>query len=141
VTGINIHSSTPLPLPNQPTASQTLLDTIKSVPNQHLWKSLHLDGDVDCILDGLTERTVVKVHDGSYMEDLDDSACSSGGVIICIRHKRTGTFTTMEWTDSETVSNYQGEVLGAIVASNILHAATSIIGNLIKPMIIACNNI
>jgi hypothetical protein len=27
------------------------------------------------------------------------------------------------------------------VASNILHAATSIIGNLIKPMIIACNNI
>jgi len=103
VTGITIHSSAP------PAHSLTdLLDTIKSLPNQHLWKSLDLDGDGAWILDGLTEGTVVIVHDGdgSYMEDLDDSACSSGGVIICIRRKRTGTFATAEWTDSETASNY-----------------------------------
>jgi hypothetical protein len=82
----------------------------KSLPNQSLWNYLDLDGNGTWILDGLTAGMIVIVH-GLYMDELDDSACLIGGVILHTRPKCTGTFTMAKQMDSATVSNYREELL------------------------------
>jgi hypothetical protein len=61
----------------------TLLAVLRSYPNQSLWRDVDLDGDGEWIIDGLARGSLAIVHDGSFMEHLDETSCSAGGIIFC----------------------------------------------------------
>jgi hypothetical protein len=79
------------------------------------------------------------VHDGSFMEHLDQSCCSAGGIILCRETLRMATFSVAERTDS-SASNYRGEPLGGLLAALILKAASSILSGNAHPAVLACDN-
>ena len=100
---------------------------IRQFPNQSLWENLDLDGDGNWILDSLRIGTLICVHDGSYMELIDRSTCSAAVVLFCTDKRRLGTASCAERTDTETATNYRGELLGGLLISLILKAACSLI--------------
>ena len=103
----------------------TLLAVLRSYPNQSLWRDINLDGDGKWIIDGLARGSLAIVHDGSFMEHLDEMLCSAGRIIFCKVARRIATFSAAERMDNQTASNYRGELLGGLLAALILKAASS----------------
>jgi hypothetical protein len=137
---MSIHSVARLPCRTATPPPSNLRAAIAELPNQSLWSTLNLDGDGEWILDAMVRGTLVIVHDGSYMEELDRSACSAGGVIFCTQVRRMATFSAAERTHHRTASNYRGELLGGLLASLILKAASSLLSAEVRPVYIACDN-
>ena len=88
---VAVHSVALDPIVSEEDRPTTLLATIKSFPNQSLWRYIDLDGDGELIVDGLARGTLAIVHDGSFMEHLDPSVCLAGGIIFCREARRIGT--------------------------------------------------
>eukprot|EP00956_Cyclotella_meneghiniana_P019226 scaffold32771_cov65-Cyclotella_meneghiniana.AAC.3 len=137
---VSIHSVALDPIIPEDDKPTSLLATIRSFPNQSLWQSLDLDGDGEWIIDGLARGSLAIVHDGSFMEHMDDTSCSAGGIIFCKYSRRMATFSAAERTDNYTASNYRGELLGGLLAALILKAASSILSGDAHPAVIACDN-
>ena len=92
-----------------------------------MWKRLNLDGDGAWIVDGLAKGSLVVVHDGSFMENVDRCICSAGGVIFCKESRHMAFFSATERTDESTASNYRGELLGGFMGAMIIWAAAQIL--------------
>jgi hypothetical protein len=137
---VSIHSVALDPIIPEADKPTSLLATIRSFPNQSLWQSLDLDGDGEWIIDGLARGSLAIVHNGSFMEHMDDTSCSAGGIIFCKYNRRIATFSAAERTDNYTASNYRGELLGGLLAALILKAASSILSGDAHPAVIACDN-
>lgn len=137
---VSIHSTAALPLEETTDRPTTLLEVLKSYLNQSLWRNLDLDGDGDWIVAGLARGSLNIVHDGSFMEELDPSICSAGGIIYCTVVRGIATFSAVEMTDDETASNYRGELLGSLLAALILKAASSLLLDNGHSTTIACDN-
>jgi hypothetical protein len=137
---ISIHSVVLDPILPDDDRPTTLLATIRSFPNQSLWQYLDLDGDGEWIIDGLARGSLAIVHDGSFMEHMDDTSCSAGGIIFCRCNRRMATFSAAERTDNHTASNYRGELLGGLLAALILKAASSLLSGDAHPAVVACDN-
>jgi hypothetical protein len=58
------------------TSPLVLLDfenNLKSNGNKTLWESLDYDGDGSWILEGMINRSLIIIHDGSYMKEISPS--------------------------------------------------------------------
>ena len=60
---VAVHSVALDPIVSEEDRPTTLLATIKSFPNQSLWRYIDLDGDGEWIVDGLARGTLAIVHD------------------------------------------------------------------------------
>lgn len=113
---------------------------ICSYPNQLLWGGRDLDGDGEWIIDGLACGSLVVVHNGLFMEHLDNSGCLTGGIIFCREVRRIATFLAAERTYCNTASNYRSELLGGLLSALILRAASTLLSGDAHPVIILCDN-
>ena len=66
-------------------------------------------------------RTLVIVHDGSYMPHVDRHVCSAAFMIYCTRTKSRAKGTVVE--RCEDADNYRAEILGGIMVQLVLLAA------------------
>jgi hypothetical protein len=137
---VAVHSVALDPIVSEEDRPTTLLATIRSFPNQSLWRNIDLDGDGEWIVDGLARGSLAIVHDGSFMEHLDQACCSAGGIIFCRTTRRMATYSAAERTDSDTASNYRGELLGGLLAALILKAASALLSGNAHPTVLACDN-
>ncbi len=116
-----IHSSARILCP-PPQPADSLLDMLNSHSHKHLFQHLTVDNDGQWILPAARAGSLILVHDGSYMPHLNNVLCSAAVVILCTTTKQMGTVHICEKTNSNTASNYRGEILGGIIASTILNA-------------------
>ena len=79
-------------------------------------------------MDGITNGTLVTVHDGSYMEKLDPSVCSAAVVLHCTKAKCTRIITAVERTDPFTASNFRGEGIGGVLNAGLIYALHQCMG-------------
>ena len=93
------------------------------------------------ILEAIRMGTLVGVHDGSYKDKLCARICSAGVVLFCTKQRRLATAARAERTDPRTASSYRGELLGGLLMSLILKAASSLIDEKCPPVRLACDNI
>ena len=77
----------------------------------------------------------------SYMEKLDTSACSAGIVVFCTEQRKLATAACAERADPAMASNYRAELLGGLLVSLILRAASSLVNGDFSPVRIACDNL
>eukprot|EP00956_Cyclotella_meneghiniana_P011946 scaffold16843_cov51-Cyclotella_meneghiniana.AAC.2 len=142
---VTLHSVAPLEYDetDDADAAPTLREVIGKYPNQSLWDHLDLGDDGgNWILDAIRMGTLVGVHDGSYKDKLCARTCSAGVVLFCTQQRRLATAACAERTDSRTASSYRGELLGGLLMSLILKAASSLIGDeKCPPVRLACDNI
>jgi hypothetical protein len=65
--------------------------------------------------------TLIIIHDGSYMREVSPNICSAAVMIVCTF---TGLLCKCTIAEKSTAAgSYHGEILGAILAQLILHAA------------------
>jgi hypothetical protein len=117
---ISLHSTIPIPTPDEPPDS--ILDTLKSWPNQSLWKYFRCDGDGRWIRTALLCGDLKLVHDGSYMQKLNPNICSAAFILKCNRTGKEAIGTLVE--ESKEADNYRAEALGAIGGILVIMAAT-----------------
>jgi len=133
---VTLHSTAPvfvaLPAPT------SFLDTLHSFENQSLWRYFHCDGDGEWIADGLANGTLLIVHDGSYMRNVDKTVCSAAYMIYCVATKQKCKGSVVE--RSSSADNYRAEILGGLVVQLILRAATSGRRCNFQPVQIDCDN-
>ena len=117
---VMLHSTALIPqtLP----VTQPFLQTLRTFPNQSMWKDLKMDEDGEWIGEALTAGTLVLVHDGSYNENLDPTKCSAAYIITCKKTKKRLQGTVVD--KSESASNYRAELLGALCCLLIVKAAS-----------------
>ncbi len=96
---------------------------LRSYGNETLWKSLDYDGDGSWILEGMINRSLIIIHDGSYMKEIFPLISSAATMIYCTIAKKRCKCTWAE--KSETAGSYQGEILGSIMTQLILRAAAT----------------
>ena len=121
---VTLHSCAPLP---QPTKRPMLSprDIISHMANQTLWNTLDLDGDGCWITDSIRSGSLVCCHDGSFMGDLDPAVCSAAGLLLCRSTGKVATISVAEQSNIKTASNYRAEILGGLMVTLILQAATT----------------
>ena len=98
------------------------LETLRSFPNQQMWKEMRVDEDGEWILEALLEGTLDIAHDGSYQPEITKDVCSTAILFKCRRTKRQ--LVTAFAERSPDATSYRSEILGAIAAQLILRAAT-----------------
>ena len=64
------------------------MDTIRSFPNQGMWKEMRVDGDGEWIRESLIEGTLDIAHDGSCQPDVTKDVCYTTVLLRCRRTKR-----------------------------------------------------
>ncbi len=121
----HLHSSAEL-LHKHPTCQKSLLQALKTHQTAHLFRHITIDDDGDWIIHAARNKTLIIVHDGSYMPHLDGSICSAAVVILCTATMKMGTVHLCEKTNHYTASNYRGEILGGIITSQILLSIDSL---------------
>jgi hypothetical protein len=99
---------------------------------------MSMDGNGEWIREGITNETLVIAHDGSYMSTDSTTLCSAGVVILCTATKQWLKASLAE--RSLCASNYRGELLGALMALLILHAASSHLPPSTTTVILHCDN-
>jgi hypothetical protein len=114
-----MHSKTPNCLPTAP--HLTFQERLDSFGNGSLWENLSYDSDREWIQDGLRGGSLCIAHNGSYMAEESTNLCLVGVIIFCLSSR--------QWLKlfaelSDAASNYCGELLGAVIALLILHAAS-----------------
>jgi hypothetical protein len=106
------------------TSPLVLLDferNLKNYDNETLWESLDYDGDGSWILEGMINRSLIIIHDGSYMKEISPSICAAATMIYCTLAKARCKCTWAE--KSESAGAYRGEILGGIMTQLLLRAA------------------
>lgn len=98
----------------------TFVHKIRQAPFNHLYKNMNIDDDGDWIAPAARRGSLIIVHDGSYMTQVDDTICSAAVVLLCTASVKMGTIQLCEKTNHRTASNYRGEILGGIITSHIL---------------------
>ena len=73
------------------------------------------------ILEGMIHRSLIIIHDGSYMKEISPSICAAATMIYCNATKKRCKCTWAEY--SESAGSYRGEILGGIMTQLILKAA------------------
>jgi hypothetical protein len=131
-----MHSNTPMvkpiPLP------ETFQERLDSFDNPSLWENLSYDGDREWIREGLLRSLLCIAHDGSFMAEESTKHCLAGVIIYC-RSSR-------QWLKSsiaeslKKVSNYCGELLGAVIALLILRASSHILTEPLPAITLFCDN-
>ncbi len=94
-------------------ASLNFKTNLRSYGNEILWKLLDYDGDGLWILEGMINRSLIIIHDGSYMKEISPLISSAASMIYCTKAKKRYTCTWAE--KSEFAGSYQGEILGGIM--------------------------
>ncbi len=61
---------------------------LKSNGNETLWESLDYDGDGSWILNGMINRYLIIIHDGSYMKEISPSISAAATMIYCTIAKK-----------------------------------------------------
>jgi hypothetical protein len=61
---------------------------LKGYGNKTLWKSLDYDGDGSWILEGMINRSLIIIHDGSYMKEISPLISASAMMIYCTIAKK-----------------------------------------------------
>ena len=126
------------PMPEEDRSLMTFEEALQSFGDGSLWENLHYDGDGEWIRLGLLMGSLCIVHDGSYMEDLSEDACSAGIQIYCMITKQKLRCGVAE--QSISADNYRGEILGAVICQLILKAATLRRCSPFKEVTIYCDN-
>jgi len=106
------------------TSPLVLLDfesNLKSNGNKTLWESLDYNGDGSWILEGMINRSLIIIHDGSYMKETSPSISAVATMIYCTIAKKRCKCTWAE--KSESAGSYQSEILGGIMTQLLLRAA------------------
>jgi hypothetical protein len=80
-----------------------------------------VNGDGEWIGQAVRNGLLYIAHDGSYMPELSTTICLAGVIMYCTISKCWLKVSIAEQSDA--ASNYQGELLGAVVALLILWAA------------------
>jgi hypothetical protein len=111
---------------------------LRSYGNETLWKSLDYDGDGLWILEGTINRSLIIIHDSSYMKEISPLISSAATMIYCTIAKKRCKCTWAE--KSETARSYQGEILGGIMTQLILRAAATEYKGNIPSVRADCNN-
>jgi hypothetical protein len=86
---------------------------LRSYGNESLWRSLDYDGDGLWILEGMIYRSLIIIHNGSYMKDISPLIYSAATMIYCTIAKKQCKCTWAE--KSKSAGCYQGEILGGIM--------------------------
>ena len=98
-------------------------NNLKSYGNETLWELLDYDGDGSWILEGMINRSLIIIHDGSYMKEISPLISAAATMIYCTIAKKRCKCTWAE--KSESAGSYRGEILGGIVTQLILRAAAT----------------
>ncbi len=77
---------------------------LRSYGNETLWKSLDYDGDGLWILEGMIHRSLIIIHDSSYMKEISPLISSVATMIYCTIAKKRCKCTWAE--KSETAGSY-----------------------------------
>jgi hypothetical protein len=104
----------------QPATS--FLYKIGQAPFEHLYRNMNIEDNGDWIAPAARRGSLIIVHDGSYMTQVDENICSAAVVLLCTASIKMGTIHLCEKTNHRTASNYRGEILGGIITSHILSA-------------------
>ena len=137
---VSLHSTTSLPIKSTPTRS-TFLSRLKYGTQASLWKSTFFDEDGDWVISAAQNCSLVIVHDGSYMPDLDPSVCSAAVVITCTMTGKVGRIQVCEMTAPDSASNYRAEIIGGLLASHILFTLDGMITGDTSGVKIYCDNL
>jgi hypothetical protein len=137
---VSLHSTTSLPTNSTPTRS-TFLSRLKYGTQASLWKSTSFDEDGDWVISAAQNCSLVIVHDGSYMPDLDPSVCSAAVVITCTMTGKVGRIQVCEMTAPDSASNYRAEIIGGLLASHILFTLDGMMTGDTSGVKIYCDNL
>jgi hypothetical protein len=96
---------------------------LRSYGNEALWKSLDYHGDGWWILEEMINRSLIIIHDGSYMKEISPLISSAASMIYSTKAKKRCECTWAE--KSESAGSYRGEILGGIMTQLILKAAAT----------------
>ncbi len=110
-------SWSPAPTPT----SISFWDKIQLYNNPSLWWNLHCNGDGSWIWEGLCMGSLIITYDRSYMWEVLPHICSAAVMSVCTVSGSLCKCTIAE--KSPASGSYRGELLGAILAQLILHAA------------------
>jgi hypothetical protein len=131
-----LHSSAAAATP--PVVSLGFEYNLRSYGKKSLWRSLDYDGDGSWILGGMINRSLIIIHDGSYMKDISPLISSAAMMIYCTVAKKQCKCTWVE--KSESAGSYRGEILGGIMTQLILKAAATGYKGMIPSVGADCNN-
>jgi hypothetical protein len=115
-----LHSHATFQQPDTRPASN-MVDILRQPPFEHLFKHTKIEDNGDWIVPAARRGTLIIVHDGSYMPQVDENICSAAVVLLCTETVKMGTIHLCEKTNHRTASNYRGEILGGIITSHILN--------------------
>ena len=101
------------PVPRPVTLRMSFWETLRSWPNQSLWRYFKSDGDGEWIRHAIMFGTLSFVHDGSYMRKVVQKLCSAAFVLSCSLVER-----------SDKADNYRAKALGAVAGLLVIRAAT-----------------
>jgi hypothetical protein len=76
-----LHSFIPIPLPLVPKIG--FEQNLRHLSNYTLWLSLDFNGNGSWILDGMLNRSLIIIHDGSYMKEISPLISSAATMIYC----------------------------------------------------------
>jgi hypothetical protein len=97
-----LHSSAAAATP--PVVSLGFEYNLRSYGIESLWRSLDYDGDGSWKLEGIINRSLIIIHDGSYMKDISPLISSAAMMIYCTVAKKQCKCTWAE--KSESVGSY-----------------------------------
>ena len=133
---VALHSSAPPPILTLP--SYDFWSVLRSFDNQSLWDNFDCDGDGSWLTNGMANGTLVAVHDGSYMREVEPNACSAAYMIRCNATGLRAKGSVAEW--SESADNYRAEILGGIMTQLVLRAASCDPTLAFKEVTVDCDN-
>jgi hypothetical protein len=137
---VSLHSTTSLPTV-PPSETTSFLSQLQVGTQASLWKSIFIEEGGDWIPTAARNCSLVMVHDGSYMPDLDPSICSAAVVVTCTKSGRVGRIQICEKTDAISASNYRAEIIGGLLASHILRTLDSLITGGTTGVQLYCDNL
>ena len=128
-------------IPDPPPQTRTFLSRLREGSQARLWQSVVLDDDGDWIPEAAKNCSLVIVHDGSYMPDLNQSVCAAALVVLCKHTGKVGSIKICEKTDPASASNYRAELIGGLIASHILRTLDGLITHEPTGVTLFCDNL
>ena len=102
-----------------------------------MWKGLVIPADTKWLTNAITNNTLVRVTDGSYILKKFPNVCGARWIIYCTATKRHISATLIKRLDS--LSNYRGEFLGILTVHLFIYAIREYYG-VTGTNNILCNN-